>query len=506
MKLNIKEIKESAKKDFEETWVRTSKLLPKKTKIIIKKRGEEHPFRKMVNKLRKIFLDMGFDEMENPTILPAEDVYKQYGPEAAVILDRAFFLAKLPRPEIGLSNKKIAQIEKIIGKFDQMKLKEIFRKYKKGEIESDDMTEEIVTGLNIKAEQATSIIDLFQEFKKLKPVATNLTLRSHMSATWYHTLSALQNKRDFPIALFSVGPRYRNEQKEDATHLRVHSSASVVLMDPDMSMDAGREITKKITKKLGFENAKFVRKKATSKYYAAGQEEEVFVKYKGRWFEIGDIGMYSPISLANFGIEYPVFNLGLGVERLVMILEHYDDIRTVVFPQFYLKKEFSDREIAKSIYVIEKPKTETGKEIAKLIEKVSRKYKDRIAPVEFIAWKGEINNKKILVKILESEEGKSLIGPAGFNKIFVKNKSIIGGVKKQGVGTGLNYMAAIANKVAHDIENKNEDFEYKVKIVRSLSDINLAVPKAVGNYIKEKQKKIDIRGPVFVTIRVEMRG
>jgi O-phosphoseryl-tRNA synthetase len=140
MKLNIKKIKDGAKKDFEKTWVDTAKLLPRKTEVKINKvRGAEHVFRETVARLRQIFLDMGFDETENLTILPAEDVYREYGPEAAAILDRVFYLAKLPRPDIGLSKEKISQVKKLIGKFSEAKLKEIFRDYKKGKIESDDL-------------------------------------------------------------------------------------------------------------------------------------------------------------------------------------------------------------------------------------------------------------------------------------------------------------------------------------------------------------------------------
>jgi len=245
MKLDIKKIKNDAKRNFEKTWVETSNLLQQKTEVVIKKkRGEENPFEIMIAKLRKIFLDFGFDEVKNLTILPEQDVYKQYGPEAAVILDRVFYLAKLPRPEIGLSKDKINKIKKIVcssdrragGDFDQTILKRILRDYKKGKIESDDLIEEMVVNLKIQTEQATAIIDLLPEFKRLKPRATNLTLRSHMTATWYHTLAAFQNKKEFPIALFSIGPRYRNEQKEDASHLRIHHSVSMVVMDPEINI------------------------------------------------------------------------------------------------------------------------------------------------------------------------------------------------------------------------------------------------------------------------------
>jgi O-phosphoseryl-tRNA synthetase len=524
-KFDIKKIKEAAKKDFEKAWVETAELLPRNTEVIIKKKkGQEHPFVKMAGILRKIFLEAGFDEIKNLTILPEEDVFKEYGPEAAVILDRAFYLAKLPRPEIGMSKEKIEKIKKIIalsgrrgGDFNQTKLKEIFRKYKKGEIESDDLVEEMVVGLKIQTEQATAIIDLFPEFKKIKPEVTNLTLRSHMTATWYHTLAALQNKKEFPVALFSIGPRYRNEQKEDASHLRVHNSLSIVIMDPEVSLEAGRKITKKMIEKVGFSEIKFIRKKATSKYYARNQEEEVFVKHREKWLEIGDIGMYSAISLANFGIEYPVFNAGFGIERLIMVLGGYKDIREMFFPQFYLKEKFSEKEIAESIYFKEKPEKKEGREIASAVYKTAKKWQNEIGPVEFLAWEGEMKGKKVIVKVIEPEKGKRLIGPAGFNKIFIKDKNIIGALKEKGMEVGIDYLKSIANKAAYDIENKsstfykkmldkNNSFEYRVRIVRSLADVNLEIPKPVEDYLKSEHKKIDIRGPVFITVKVEIRN
>jgi O-phosphoseryl-tRNA synthetase len=505
MKLNIKKIKEDAKKDFEKTWVETARLLPKKTQVNLRERhGQEHVFRKMSDKLRRIFLDTGFNETENLCILPAEDVYREYGPEAAVILDRVFYLAKLPRPDIGLGKEKILQIKKLIGKFSEAKLKEILRDYKKGKIESDDLTETLVEKLNIKTEQATGIITLFSEFKKLKPQITDLTLRSHMTAVWYHTLGALQNKKDFPIALFSLGLRYRNEQKEDASHLRVHHSASIVIMDPEMSLDAGAKIVKQLIEKIGFKEVKFVKKQATSKYYADELEKEIFVKHKGGWLEVGDIGMYSPISLANFGIEYPVFNAGFGIERLAMVLEGYDDIRKLMFPQFYSEAKFSDKAIADSVYIIKKPNTKIGKEIAKMVKKTAEKHKDKIAPVEFIAWKGKINTRDVKVKIIEIEEGKRLIGPAGFNKIIVKDGTIIGSARTEGVATGFDYIDGLANKIASDVENRKKSFEYRVRAVRSLRDINLDIPKDVQNYIKANHKKIGIKGSVFMTVKVEI--
>jgi len=493
------EVKSQAKSNFADAWTATAKLVPIGTEISLTRKGNPNLVRELIQKSRQILLNLGFDEVENLTILPDSDVVKQYGPEARVILDRAFYLAELPRPDIGLSARKIAQIKKIVEDIDIEKLQTILRNYKKGEIEADNLIEELIAGLGITDYQATELLDkVFPEMKKLRPVPSNKTLRSHMTATWFHTLAALQYKASFPIALFSVGPRYRNEQREDARHLRVHHSASVVIIDPEMSLDAGRTVTRNIMQQYGFSDIKFETKVATSKYYAPGQEQEVFVKHKGNWLEIADIGMYSPVALANFDIKYPVFNAGFGIERLGMLIWEIDDVRKLAYPQFSVT-EYSDEEIAKSITYIASPKTARGQKIARAIEEAARKHKDEIAPCEFSAWQ----DNSIEVKVVEKEAGKRLIGPAGFNEICVANGGIYSDVVPSGIHTGINYMHAIAMGAAAAIENSHNNLTYQVKGIRHLSDLNLQIPESVRQHIEGQQKKIGIGGAIFVTIEAK---
>jgi len=499
MVFHLDDIKSKAKSNFTDAWMATAKLVPTGTEISLKRKGKPHLVRELIQKSREILLNLGFDEVENLTILPDSDVVKQYGPEARVILDRAFYLAELPRPDVGLSAKRIAQLKKIAEKIDIEKLQTILRNYKKGEIEADNLIEELIAGLGITDYQATELMDkVFPEMKKLQPAPSDKTLRSHMTATWFHTLAALQDKTSFPVALFSVGPRYRNEQREDARHLRVHHSASMVVMDPEMSLDAGRAVTRDIMQQYGFSDIKFETKIATSKYYAPGQEQEVFVNHKGTWLEIADIGMYSPVALANFDIKYPVFNAGFGIERLAMLVYGVDDMRKLAYPQFSVTEYFDD-EIAKSITYIANPKTARGQKIARAIEETARKHKDEIAPCEFLAWK----DKSIEVKVVEKEAGKRLIGPAGFNEICVANGTVYSDVVPSGIQTGINYMRAIAMAAAATIESSNDNLTHEVKGIRHLSDLNLQIPEAVRQHIEGQQKKIGVSGAVFVTIKVE---
>jgi O-phosphoseryl-tRNA synthetase len=269
-------------------------------------------------------------------------------------------------------------------------------------------------------------------------------------------------------------------------------------MDPQMSLDAGRAITRNVMQQYGFSDIKFETKTATSKYYAPGQEEEVFVKYKGTWLEIADIGMYSPVALANFDIKYPVFNAGFGIERLGMLIYEIDDVRKLAYPQFTVV-EYSDEELAKSISYIASPQTARGQQIAKAIEETARKYKDEIAPCEFLAWKDE----SIEVKVVETEAGKRLIGPAGFNEICVANGAIYSDVVPSGTHTGINYMRAIAMGAGAAIENSGDNLTYQVKGIKHLSDLNLEIPEAVRQHIEGQNRKIGVRGAVFVAIEAK---
>lgn len=335
MEFRAKEIKEEAKKDYEKTWLETAKLLKRTGRGMFwpKVYGKSHPVIETELKFRKVFLNLGFEETILPTIVPEEEVYKQYGPEAPLILDRVFYLGGLNRQELGISKEEETQIFDIVPGFtDFERLSQLLRDYKKGLVEADDFVEEMVKRLGIKENEATQIISqVFPEFKQLKPVSTNLTLRSHMTAAWFPALANLQRKGKLPFKLFSIGSRIRREQKQDEHHLYVSTSASIVVMNKDITLEDGFDLTKKIMKEFGFNKVQIVPKKTTSKYYAPGMDLEVFVNFNGQDLEIANLGFYSPVSLANYKIWYPVLNLGFGVERMAMILTGKKDIRDLVY-------------------------------------------------------------------------------------------------------------------------------------------------------------------------------
>src|SRR5690606_22648781 len=90
-------------------------------------------------------------------------------------------------------------------------------------------------------------------------------------------------------------------------------------------------------------------------------------KYSSGWVEVATFGIYSPIALSQYDIPYPVMNLGLGVERIAMILHNSQDVRALSYPQFQTNWELSAREMAQMITVDKSPCTPEGQAIAESV-------------------------------------------------------------------------------------------------------------------------------------------
>jgi O-phosphoseryl-tRNA synthetase len=526
MKINTKKLLKEAKKDYETTWTESAKLLKMKGKYFtLANKRKHHPLFDIIIKARNIFLEMGFAEVITPLITEERHVYLQYGPEAPVILDRIFYLAGLPRADIGISKEKIYEIKKIIPRFGEVKqLQHIFRKYKKGEIESDDLTETLVEELKIREAQATQIISLFPEFSQLRPVPTKLTLRSHTTSSWFPILKEMQYKETLPLQLFSIGPKFRREQKLDVTHLYESWTASMVIMAEEISLEDGQKIVDQFFRKLGFDEVEFRVKNATSKYYAPKTEFEAFVKHpkNGELIEVGDGGLYNPLSLARYKIPYHVFNSGAGLERIAMIKTGIADIRKLVYPHLYVKAEYTDEQLAGMVEVDQTPSTREGEKLVKAIVQIAIKNANQPSPRQFLAYKGKFLGHNIEVYVYESDVRKKLIGPAALNTVYVYNGNILGVPKEglentkivkrareKGVSIGIRYLDAIAALAAASIEKKISagevgEVDVRVKIAKLPSDVNVRVQAAGMAFITSKNKKVIVKGPVFVGIKANI--
>jgi O-phosphoseryl-tRNA synthetase len=525
-KIPVNELLRIKEKSFEEAWKYGGELLDDRSAYDLSRvtqaasLGKPHPLNDLLERMRQRLLQLGFDEIINETIFPHEDIMKQWGPTGYAILDRCYYLAALPRPDVGLSSQKQAAIKSFGIDLPPEKVAALqlaLHKLKTGELEGDELIREIGKELDVADDRAIEVFEkVFFEFKDLKPLPSNLTLRSHMTAAWFDTLATIQKYAPVPVKLFSIGPRYRREQREDATHLRVHDSASCVVMDEDVSIDLGKWIVKEFLRPFGFEDFQFRHvSSGTDTYYAPGKHFEAFAYHPGfeevasedaGWLEVADFGLYSPLTLANYGIECPVVNCGIGVERIAMLVHGYKDIRTLVYPQFYGEFVLTDDELVSLITLKNTPATPQGQEIQRTIVEVCKTHGADASPVEFVAWEGRLFDTIVRITVVEPEEDTKLCGPAFLNEIFVKDGNVIGAAKPEGVSTGITYIGAFAAEAAYAIEQalkegKNK-LEVRVRIARSPNDINLKIDPVATRYITSRNKKIDLRGPVFTTIRM----
>jgi len=474
--------------------------------------------------LRQAYLMLGFEETINPLFIDEDHIYRQFGPEAPAVLDRCFYLAGLPRPDIGLGADKIEKIEDLGVSLDEEKIqgiKDVFRHYKKGDTSGDDLVLDLSSALDVANDMGLRVLErVFPELKDLKPLPSKTTLRSHMTSGWFLTLENLYKKRKMPLKLFSIDRCFRREQKEDSSHLMTYHSASCVWMDDEVSLDLGMAVSESLLQYFGFEKFRFQPDEKKSKYYIPGTQTEVYGYHPQlkEWVEVATFGLYSPIALAKYGIDQEVMNLGVGAERIAMILHGHKDVREMVYPQINAPWQVSDREIASMLHINLYPVTEDGKNLMGHLLRTLKENSSAESPCEFVAFEGEFMDKKVQLKIIEPEKGTRLLGPAAWNEIYVYQGNIVGvptqgevkddlsiSALQKGVKTEISYMDGVAAQAAYLMEEMvvsgSESMELRTTIAKAPSDINLNLEKIALNFITSKQKVIDIRGPIFCTIK-----
>jgi O-phosphoseryl-tRNA synthetase len=167
MKFDPEKIKRDAKENFDLTWnegkklVRTPTLNERYPRTTLRY-GKAHPVYNTIQKLREAYLRMGFEEMMNPLIVDDKEVHKQFGSEALAVLDRCFYLAGLPRPNVGISDERIAQVKAILGDIGEEgidKIRQVLHSYKKGKIDGDDLVPEISAMLGVSDALVADMLD-----------------------------------------------------------------------------------------------------------------------------------------------------------------------------------------------------------------------------------------------------------------------------------------------------------------------------------------------------------
>jgi O-phosphoseryl-tRNA synthetase len=545
MKFNPDEWKERAHENFEGAWHAGPSLLTPagqegKYPRLKYKRAQPHPVFATINRLREIYLALGFDEVENPVIVEEKDIYRQFGPEAMAVLDRVFYLGGLPRPNVGIARKQLDEINEILqshrygpahgpavpveahgkkapfqpmSKETEERLRETLHAYKKSEIDGDELTHELANVLGVDDGIVVHILDaVFPEFRALVPESSRSTLRSHMTSGWFVTLGAVWERSSLPLRFFSVDRCFRREQAEGPTRLMTYHSASCVVAGEEITNEEGKAVSEALLSAFGYTDFRFQPDEKRSKYYMPDSQTEVYARHPVHgWVEVATFGMYSPSALAEYGIGVPVMNLGLGVERLAMIAYNASDLRQLSYPQFF-PRPLTDREIAAAVHVREEPVSTEGKLLAAAIASTATANATAPGPCSFDAWEGILGGTRVKVVVEEPENNAKLCGPACANGIFVHDGSVLGvpdiekwkTIRSEGIFTGITCLEAVSALAAAQIESAatcGRAMFVQVKMAKLPSDINLKIDDYAMRAITDNKKKVDVRGPVFLTVR-----
>jgi len=154
--------------------------------------------------------------------------------------------------------------------------------------------------------------------------AKKLVLRTHTTVLSAQTLAKLK-KADWPAKFFAIGRVYRNETL-DWKHLFEFNQAEGIVVDPNANFRHLIGYLKEFFLKMGFPKARF--RPSYFPYTEPSIEIEVFHPLHKKWIELGGAGIFRPeVTEPLLGEAVPVLAWGPGLDRLILDYYKITDIR-----------------------------------------------------------------------------------------------------------------------------------------------------------------------------------
>jgi len=244
--------------------------------------GSVHPIVAFIERIRRIFLNMGFKEVEGPEIEASFwnfDALFQPQDHPARELHDTFYLK---RPGYLSYPEDVAQ-----------RVKEA---HEKG-----------------------------WHYEWNPSIAEQPVLRTHMTAVSARTLAQVGARLAKPGKYFSIGRVYRNEAT-DYKHLAELHQIDGIIVWRNATFRHLLGCLQEFYRQLGFRKIKFV--PHYFPYTEPSVEVHAYFEQRKEWVELGGAGIFRPELTMSLWGDYPVLAWGLGIERPLMLLYNLDDIRT----------------------------------------------------------------------------------------------------------------------------------------------------------------------------------
>jgi len=259
--------------------------------------GKAHPLVDLISKIRQIFIEMGFQEIEGDYI---ESCFWN--------MDVLFIPQDHPAREM--------QDTLYCKNPSKFKIKE----------------KELVDKIAKVHEDGGGTSSTGWGYKFSKTESERVLLRTH---TTVNTIRYLYNNPKPPCKVFSIGKVFRKESI-DTTHLPEFYQIEGIVHEENTNFRQLIGVLKEFYKRMGFEKIRF--RPGYFPYTEPSMEVDVF--WNGKWMELGGSGIFRPEVTESIGVKNPVLAWGLGLERLAMMRFGLDDIRKLYVSDLdWLKKK-----------------------------------------------------------------------------------------------------------------------------------------------------------------------
>jgi len=149
-------------------------------------------------------------------------------------------------------------------------------------------------------------------------------LRTHTTVNTVHHLA--ENPND-ACRVFGIGRVFRQEAI-DKSHLPEFHQIEGIIHEPEASLPMLVTTLKTFYAKMGYPDVR-----VRPAYFPYTEPSlEIEVKWRGMWLELGGAGIFRPEVTEPLGTEWPVCAWGMGLERLAMLVLGMDDIRELYLP------------------------------------------------------------------------------------------------------------------------------------------------------------------------------
>ncbi|MDP7282715.1 MAG: phenylalanine--tRNA ligase subunit alpha [Candidatus Undinarchaeales archaeon] len=250
--------------------------------------GRMHPLTIAKNKIRRIFLELGFEEAEGPLV---ESTFWNF--------DALFQPQDHPARDLAdtfyLKNPEKTQLP------DPKMVDAVKKAHEEGTVGSSGWQYD------------------WQEDVSKQPI-----LRTHTTSVTARWLS----KSKPPAKIFSIGRVFRNETL-DYKHLPEFTQIDGIVIDENVTFNDLLGYLKEFFYRMGFEKVRF--RPAYFPYTEMSTEIEVWLPERKEWIELGGSGLLRPEVTEPLGINVPVLAWGLSLERPIMMRLGLKDIRSFYY-------------------------------------------------------------------------------------------------------------------------------------------------------------------------------